>query len=1735
MGTFAPPAPDDVESSGSTFVPPAPTEVAGFVPPSPTEVQAPATFSRAGSDEDGGFGSTNPDQDRMNQKYAKLGDAILAQDAPLANSDLQWQQLMKVVDSKNQAPLPASGTAGQAWDAVWSAPKSLQDIVDLGRGIQENNRATTLAMRALAAKHGINPDTVAKLPPVWEQWLQGAGNEVVDLATGLTSPGNVATLGTAALPKAVQRAAALGFSAQMLAAAPQQAQALADEMAKSEGERDNAKIAQNFLGTLVNTGLGVKAAEHGVTPEAPAATEGPLPDTINPLVDSSVPTDRTEPVQTFVPPKPDEVQQAEPAPQGENTFVPPAPEDTLTQAQIDSRANVQAMAELRAQKAARDEAAPTEEAIPLGLNRPSRMDPSLADLTDDQFRQVYSSAQDRVDTAEKMIDQKGIDDLTPQERQTIGQTQDQWTAADLEQFRRNTIDTVPQDLMHQLKDIAPKAVRFGQDSDDFQKAKIIIGELQRQSATREEMLSETTLNSSDKAEVFKADMQDVKKVMDMMQSEKVASLKAATTAPPSPSPRTTLADRLVPVEISPEEYSQARVGLKPGTSVAIARGLAEETKRTQLFSDTLNTERPDETEAMPAKLLYVGDQFKLNGQPVRVTDLVTDPETGEPDHVKVAGAYGEQIIPADTTVNLDKDTLASPALEPKLAGFGGSVSQRLAAAKAAARAKVTGGPRPGPQAVPVPPAVAGTPAPPMGPIRIWLTGAVRGVQNVFAPHTIDDGAATTANILRDVNGEKANNLAQADEAMHTWRKEFDRTPVPANYQYDAAKPLPHNYAVIDAMERDRSKLDPRYQPLAQYFDTAFQNRIQDIQRYAPEALQKLITNYFPHIWKDPDRAAGVMQQVATGLFSGRKEFLKQRSLPFFSDGLERGLQPISDNPVDLLLAKMHSMDKMIAALKAQAQFKSRGLMKFKYALETMPEGFQAVDDPAFTIHAPPQVTVREAYDAQMRAKLGEMLRYLGVNLTRVARLGGNRWGEAEQGLGGREIRAKLGASEDVLWHELGHHIDWQFPELRKMFDMRGNSIEAQQLRRLVDLNHPGVPHNPALGYHRYLRQTEEKMAEVFRAYVKDPQFLRLKASEIFRKLNQWLDTRPDIRAHLDAIKPGLEIGHEDTTLKLGGVLKLGDWVMPEGAAQVMKNHLSPGLSRSGLYRSVRAASNLMNAAQLGLSGFHVGFTSLDAAISTVATGLYDATHGKPGRGAATIAKSLLAPLANYFTGKAVQRAMLDPGAKTFRGMGMNMDITPENQKIADLAVKGGLRATVDPFWQTHVTRNLMRSVREGGLAWGKVPLQAPFALVEQAMRPIAEYLVPRQKLGVFALMAKREMERLPANAGPDELRAAMARAADATEDRMGQMTYDNLFYNKVAKDLSLLAFRAYGWQLGKYRHLFGAAADTIGNAKQIGQGKLPDLTQRQLYFIALPLVVAAIGATLNKIFTGKNPETLADYFHPQTGQLDAGGNPKRLSLPTYMKDLEADALGVTKGYKQGGVVGAGTGVWTATYHRLNPAISLLADMANNRDFYGTQIWTPDDTHLQQLGEQAKFIGKSFVPFSISGAQKLSQGQSSLKDKVLPFFGVVPASRILTMTPTESYYADAFRDQMPGGAKTAQQSEVSQLRAQLVTDLKTAKSSGQAVPDLQARMLAAGIKDRQSLTRLAEKAEWLPIQYQANYLPLTTAMRGFDLASDQEKAELAPILLPRVQNAWDRDEIDQPTTSRYVKLLAAARK
>lgn len=68
-------------------------------------------------------------------------------------------------------------------------------------------------------------------------------------------------------------------------------------------------------------------------------------------------------------------------------------------------------------------------------------------------------------------------------------------------------------------------------------------------------------------------------------------------------------------------------------------------------------------------------------------------------------------------------------------------------------------------------------------------------------------------------------------------------------------------------------------------------------------------------------------------------------------------------------------------------------------------------------------------------------------------------------------------------------------------------------------------------------------------------------------------------------------------------------------------------------------------------------------------------------------------------------------------------------------------------------------------------MRAPQALIEKLAQPIMSYIVPRQKLGVFADLARMEMDRLGPNASQDDVRKVMQKAWASVDNRMGQLVY----------------------------------------------------------------------------------------------------------------------------------------------------------------------------------------------------------------------------------------------------------------------------------------------------------------------------------------------------------------------------
>ena len=983
----------------------------------------------------------------------------------------------------------------------------------------------------------------------------------------------------------------------------------------------------------------------------------------------------------------------------------------------------------------------------------------------------------------------------------------------------------------------------------------------------------------------------------------------------------------------------------------------------------------------------------------------------------------------------------------------------------------------------------------------------RGARAIFAPQTLDEGAKQMSLILRSAFGDEYAAAQRADEALAQYRKEFDRNPVPRTWTYDPAAPLPHNYEVMSAIDSGRlGRLTPAETSFAETMRDLLDKSIDAVHRVSPYSLRELLENYFPRIWQEPEKnQAKINSLLSKRPLEGTKAFMKQRTLNYFTDGLKAGLVPVSDNPVDVVMQKLGEMQRFVMARQAMRQAKRVGLRKFKYVYEPMPEGWKPVDDPSSDVWKPPTVTVQEAFDAQLRAKTIEMLQELGIAHERTTKLGGQRWGEAVEGQG---IKTKFGGPDFVFWHEAGHMLDWRFPDLRVLTGAMDRGQYGDEMRALADLRFENQPVTKS--YKGYVRKTEEKIANMFDAYIRAPEKFQAVAPTVWSKFNEWLDQHPEVKRPLNEIKPSLTLGSDSKDMFVGGPIKLGDWIMPEGAAQVMTNYLQPGLGRYAAFRGLRDVSGLQNGLQL-LGFFHGQLVGNDSFYSGIGLALYDALNGKPVRAAKELLQIPVSPFTSIFRGHQIGKAIRTP-----------QTATATNRQIGQLAIEANLRAGHGPG-EAEFTRQWLRAIRElrqspnTGAAWESF-WRAPLAGLELAMAPVMRGLVPAMKRGIFARMAERVMSDNP-GADLATLRGKLAEAADATEDRLGQVTYDNLFQNRVLKDAMQLLFRAYGWQLTKYRMIAGGAADWGRATRDAASGKKPNVTFRMSYLPAMVVGHMMLGATYYYLMNGKRPEKPMDYFFPANGLKDAQGRPMRVALADFVKDVIADWRNFPSLNKMGAE-------WT---HKLAPFWNVAAELYQNRDFYGTEILSdkqvgePEIDHLlKNFKEGAEFFGKNALPFGLQAAKKYQEaGASTAASYVAPALGFVPAPRYAINTPMQNFLSDqAGLNQY---TRTAEQAQQSQLARGISTALRTHQP---LTPEQQKAM---GTLSKQQLNQAERRAYMDPDVWAVRALDLDRGMQAWDLANAEERTKITPTLRLKIGRALESGG-EREKLVRYLRLL-----
>ena len=466
----------------------------------------------------------------------------------------------------------------------------------------------------------------------------------------------------------------------------------------------------------------------------------------------------------------------------------------------------------------------------------------------------------------------------------------------------------------------------------------------------------------------------------------------------------------------------------------------------------------------------------------------------------------------------------------------------------------------------------------------------------------------------------------------------------------------------------------------------------------------------------------------------------------------------------------------------------------------------------------------------------------------------------------------------------------------------------------------------------------------------------------------------------------------------------GNWYAAEPAARVFNNYMSGGLfGKSAIYDVVRGTGNALNNLQLSLSGFHATFVVLDTMMSKMALGFQQIANGRPIEGAKNVLRGGFDPttlLSTLRSGQKLRKAWLMPaGADPVWG------------KIATMYEQAGGRIKMDTFYRSETSGPFFRSLadmkdpaspfRQAAQMFRDAPTLAEKALlvpfrvagrvIETMSEPLMGWMVPHAKAGVFAELAKDWIERNP-NASPEEAQKAAMKFQESIDNRMGQMVYDNLFWNKTMKDIAFITTRSVGWNLGTIREIAGGGVDAAKFLGNVARGKQGDFTTRMAYTMAMPVVTAIMGAALTYLATGKGPVDLIDYFFPPTGT-ETNGVKDRRTIPGYVKD-------VIEYYK--------APVQTVM-NKTHPLISMLGDLHRNKDYYGATIYShatdnPAVAYSEYLLNQA-------IPFSWRSWSRLNHQGASPLDQALAFWGINPAPQ--AFSNPEKAAAFERRDEQKG--------------------------------------------------------------------------------------------------------------------------
>ena len=1027
-----------------------------------------------------------------------------------------------------------------------------------------------------------------------------------------------------------------------------------------------------------------------------------------------------------------------------------------------------------------------------------------------------------------------------------------------------------------------------------------------------------------------------------------------------------------------------------------------------------------------------------------------------------------------------------------------------------------------------------------------VKGVKEGIQSLLLPSSKSPLHLAAAETLRNHIGIKNNNGERASAELRPHVEAFDRMGVT-----NEKTPLAENAGPKFMSDMSTGKeMTKTLQDIADKVKSLFKDRLKQLEALGV-SLQTIRENYFPGMWKKEsirafnqalhesieqgrsgediskytkeqkewvknradelfDAGEGTdkdgLQYIAKRPFEGSESFRKAKVFDDIMTGIEFGLRPISNNPIELVKLKLSEMDTNIAANGAMQDYNRQGKEKFIPVHEKIPSDWVKVNDKYGTVYGPPTVGMKEYVDKNVYDGLTSVAKGLGITPERLMNAGRGRLGYASP-LG--ETVSQFGTELSVLAHEIGHQLDFKYGLWDKIvtgatgIGKRGEvtkSASAEQrgkiqseLRTLADLTWEGS--EPSNSYKQKVRKQAEKMAHMLEAYIHAPDKFKEVAPTVYESFDSFIKSRPET-SKLAEIKQGLAL-KELTNEKYVGLPIIGYRIVTKEVGDILNNYLSSPLYNNpyfgSAYKLYMGAANALNQVQL-VGFFHAGFTSGEVQImagANIAKDVFGVLRGTQTAGnlMETIKKF---PTAIYNTPKLGGEVL-----EEWRNPGASMN--PKIQQIAEAAKLAGAGFKMEQGLRT----DQLSKMRQDWYSDHKIraALRSPVGGLELMAKPILDWLVPKQKAGIFGIKVMRIIDRNPGVPLAD-LAHEFNQAWNTTDASLGQVRYDRLFINTTAKNMVQGLLRAPGWTGGTLAQIGGAFKDTGTFLKTWQEtGTMPkDMPDRVAYTLSLVATTAIANGLMTFAMTGEGPKDEKDLFAFRTGNTDEYGRPERMMWPTYMKDVR----------------GWTSSPGTTAINKLNPLLSMFGALIKNKDYFGKEIRSEDASKLTQLAESLGYISAQVVPFSARNISKEFERKSSTTAKVAPMVGITPAPSDLNKTEAEKLISHYSADKMPQGSRTKAETEKSNIKREIKTALRhgdTAEATKLFKEGRKSGMF--GIKDYAQIQKDVKSG---PFATSFKYLSLVQAQKVYDVSTDEEKKIVKPLLAKKKINELKKGKI-----------------